>query len=62
MKDIYDKVKNDMSHIPGDENEDIILIKSKGNRDPNDILGHMRTLGSVVNKQEKPETPTPLKG
>ena len=62
MMILYDKVKGDMSHIPGDENDDIILIKSKGNRAPNDILGQMRTLGSVVNKPEKPETPTPLKG
>ena len=45
MKDIYNKVKGDMSHIPGDENDDIILIKSKGNRAPNDILDQeMKTM------------------
>ena len=38
MKDIYDKVRGDMIHEPGDENNDIFFIKTKGGEKINDLF------------------------
>ena len=52
MKDIYDKVKGDMSHEPGDKYDDIILIKSKGDKNVNELLTQTKVLGSVLNQDK----------
>lgn len=36
MKDIYNKVKGEMTNKPGDENDDLFLIKAKGDKNLND--------------------------
>jgi len=52
LKDIYDKVKGDMSHEPGDKYDDIILIKSKGDKNINELLDQTKVLGSVLNQDK----------
>ena len=38
MKDIYNKVKGEMTNKPGDEGVNLILIKVQPNKDVNDVL------------------------
>jgi len=50
MKDIYNKVKGDMSNRPGDENDDLVLIKVPPNKDVNDVLQKLKSKGDLTPK------------
>ena len=41
-----------MSHKPGDNNNDVFLIKAKGGKIINDLLDKNKILGEIVNKPE----------
>ena len=47
MKDIYNNVKGDMSNRPGDQNDDLVLIKVPPNQDVNDVLRHLKHRGDL---------------
>ena len=47
MKDIYNKVKGDMSIKPGDQNEDLVLIKVPPKQDVNVVLRHLKNIGDL---------------
>ena len=53
MKDIYNKVKGDMSNRPGDDNDDLFIIKSKnGDKNIDDLLDQIKVMGNIINKPE----------
>jgi len=54
MKDIYNKVKGDMSNKPDDE-EYIFLIKVKGDKSVNDALNKIKLSGAMDSRPAQPE-------
>jgi len=54
MKDIYGKLKGDLSINPDDE-EFIFLIKVKGDKSVNDALNKIKLSGALTSKPDKPE-------
>ena len=54
MKDIYGKLKGDLSINPEDE-EFIFLIKVKGDKTVNDALNKIKLSGALTTKPDKPE-------
>ena len=58
MKDIYNKVKGDMSIIPGDQNDDLLLNKIPPNKDVKDVLRPLKNRGDLIIKEgEEPREP-----
>ena len=60
MKEIYNKVKGDMSIIPGDQNDDLLLNKVPPNKDVKDVLRPLKNRGDLIIKEG--EEPTEPKG
>ena len=50
MRDIYNKVKGEMTNKPGDENDDLFLIKAKGDKNLNDLLDQIKVMGNIINR------------
>ena len=55
MKDIYNKVKGDMTNKPGDENNDMFVIKVPANKNINDVLNKIKAKGAMTVKPKGEE-------
>jgi hypothetical protein len=67
IKDVYNKLKGDLSYKPGkgNENDGVLLIKAKSDKNPKDILNKIKSTGANINKpapvrsQPKPKSTEP---
>ena len=52
IKDVYNRLKGDLLYNPGkgDENDGVLLIKSKSDKNPNEILNKVKLSGMHIKK------------
>ena len=53
MKDIYNKVKGNMTNKPEDESNDLFVIKLPPNKNINDVLEKIKTSGTKIKNKPK---------
>ena len=64
MKDIYNKVKYDMTNKPEEPKNDLIVIKTPWNENQNDVLDKLKSSGvmsiRLLKDDSKPECHKPV--